>query len=322
MGEGEIIPPGGGHLARIEPSLPVPSERPDISGASSDEQLISIWLSQSNLSAHTVRLYSRVAMKLLKWLPKGIKGATVLDISAFEISLRKLKMLSKHTEMSAVRSLFRFAERTNYIVKSPAHVHANRRPADRKRQRILSEDEVWALIDHAGSHRNAMMLAFLYGTGVRISEFRMLTWKDSALAVIGNKQLQVVTVIGKRGVLRDVPVPLWAEVDRPASADDDDAMFPAVEEGLHPWPAISESALRWIVREAARRAGINRAVSPHWFRHSVCTHLQDHGVPPKDVQVLLGHASLDTTTGYSHADLVRKGAPSDILKRRKPDDRS
>lgn len=312
-GEIEIIPPGSAAAALKQMELVA---RPNISGASTDEQLVSVWLAGVR-SPHTARLYNRSAMLLLAHLDKsgvGIVHATVRDVATFEDTLRHQKDKSRHTIMAAIRSLFRFAERTNYVFKSPAHIRPNRRPPNSMRERCLTEDEVWSLIDHAGSERNARLLRFLYGTGVRISELRWLTWKRLYIVAYEGRKVQVVTVLGKREIVREVAIPGFAELARPADAHDDDAIFPVEEAGLHPWPAIGESTIRWIVREAALLAGIRKAVSPHWFRHSACTHLQDHGVPPKDVQRLLGHASLDTTTGYSHGEF--KGAPGDVLARR------
>ena len=56
-----------------------------------------------------------------------------------------------------------------------------------------------------------------------------------------------------------------------------------------------------VVRAAAKRAGIDLPVSPHWFRHAHASHALDRGAPIHLVQATLGHASITTTGRYLHA---------------------
>jgi integrase/recombinase XerD len=56
-----------------------------------------------------------------------------------------------------------------------------------------------------------------------------------------------------------------------------------------------------IVQEAARRAGIEQMVSPHWFRHAAASHALDNGASISLVKDQLGHSSLEITSVYVHA---------------------
>jgi integrase/recombinase XerD len=56
-----------------------------------------------------------------------------------------------------------------------------------------------------------------------------------------------------------------------------------------------------MVKRAARKAGINEAVSPHWLRHALGSHAIDHGASLPEVQSTLGHGNIATTSGYLHA---------------------
>ena len=60
-----------------------------------------------------------------------------------------------------------------------------------------------------------------------------------------------------------------------------------------------------ILREAARRAGITKRISPHTLRHSFATHLLEGGASIRQVQELLGHESILTTEIYTHLDRTR-----------------
>jgi integrase/recombinase XerD len=64
---------------------------------------------------------------------------------------------------------------------------------------------------------------------------------------------------------------------------------------------LHRTTVERIVTRAARRAGIDKHVSPHWLRHALASHALDRGAPIHVVQQTLGHASLATTSKYSHA---------------------
>src|SRR5262245_56652062 len=63
---------------------------------------------------------------------------------------------------------------------------------------------------------------------------------------------------------------------------------------------IDSKTVWYAVREAARRAGIKKKVTPHRLRHSWATHLLERGTDLKTIQVLLGHVDMESTTIYLH----------------------
>ena len=71
--------------------------------------------------------------------------------------------------------------------------------------------------------------------------------------------------------------------------------------------AMTPHGVRQVVSAAARRAGIAAAPSPHWMRHACASHSLDRGAPVHLVQQTLGHASLATTSRYTH---TRPGQPA------------
>jgi integrase/recombinase XerD len=69
--------------------------------------------------------------------------------------------------------------------------------------------------------------------------------------------------------------------------------------------ALTRIMVFTIIREAVERAGIDKTVSPHTFRHSFATHLLAGGASIRQVQEMLGHESIVTTEVYTHLDTTR-----------------
>jgi site-specific recombinase XerD len=70
--------------------------------------------------------------------------------------------------------------------------------------------------------------------------------------------------------------------------------------GSIPGRAITRRAIFDACRKAAKDAGISKAVHPHSLRHAFATHLLEGGVDLRKIQLLLGHAKLETTARYLH----------------------
>jgi len=82
---------------------------------------------------------------------------------------------------------------------------------------------------------------------------------------------------------------------------------------------MEDRSLRYVCRQAAKRAGIKRRVHPHLFRHACATHMLDAGADLRTIHVLLGHADISTTARYLHVSMQRLRAvhsPFDALQLR------
>ncbi|HPB43336.1 MAG TPA: tyrosine recombinase [Candidatus Syntrophosphaera sp.] len=149
--------------------------------------------------------------------------------------------------------------------------------------------------------RNRAMLELLYCTGLRVSELLGLTTHDFNFTenVIlvrgkGSKQRFVPFVESVSDIIRD-----YVDQTRPAllKLANTDIMFLNNRGGK-----LSRMGFWKILRQAALEAGLKQEITPHTFRHSFATHLLEGGVNLRIVQVLLGHASLNTTQIYTHVD--------------------
>jgi integrase/recombinase XerD len=227
---------------------------------------------------------------------KPLAAVTLQDLQDFADSVAELSPASRYRALSAVKSLLAFGHRLGYL---PFDVgRALRLPAVRGRlaERILPEAGIHRMLSLEPGERNRAILTLLYASGVRVSELCGLRWRD----VQSNGDSAQVTVFGKGGKTRAIrlPVSVWQQLTRLRGADDGaQPLFRSRKKG----GALTPVGVLRIVRRAARRAGIDVAVSPHWLRHAHASHALDRGAPIHLVQATLGHASITTTGRYLHA---------------------
>ncbi|HUK15596.1 MAG TPA: tyrosine-type recombinase/integrase [Bryobacteraceae bacterium] len=265
-------------------------------GSAEDSRLVEIWL--HGRSEHTARAYRADVDRLRSNLGKPLAAATLADLQRFADSLGGAAA-TRHRTLSAVKSLLAFGHRLGYLAFDVGR--ALRLPAVRNRlaERILSEADLHGILSLEPNPRNRAVLALLYASGVRVSELCGLSWRDLQAHGEGGQ----ITVLGKGSVTRSIRIPpsVWSLVAglRSPKAGIDDPVFPSRKKKAG--GRLRPLAVLRIVRQAAARAGIAGAVSPHWLRHAHASHALDRGAPIHLVQATLGHASISTTGRYLHA---------------------
>jgi integrase/recombinase XerD len=143
------------------------------------------------------------------------------------------------------------------------------------------------------------MLEVLYATGLRVSELVSLK-----LGQINLNQ-GVTRVLGKGN--RERMIPLGEEAVRWLKAfisgARNDILLDRSTDYLFPTrrgDRMTRQAFWHIIKRYARKAGVDRELSPHTLRHAFATHLLNHGADLRVVQMLLGHSDLSTTQIYTH----------------------
>ena len=274
------------------PALPAPPREP-----AQDDQLIQLWLSMKT-SPHTRRAYAADAGGFLAFVHKPLSSVTLVDLQAWSGRLGQgsLKPATQNRALTAVKSLLSFGHETGYLpfnIGAAVKLRPNR---DGLAQRILTESEVANLIAAAREGRDRLVLKLLYASGVRVSELCGLKWRDTLARQEGGQ----ITVFGKGGKTRSVLLgpKVWEQLlSIKGAAKAVDPIFPS-RKGRE---ALDPSQVRRIVYTAARKAGLEQKVSPHWMRHAHASHALDRGAPIHLVQATLGHASITTTGRYLHA---------------------
>jgi len=185
----------------------------------------------------------------------------------------------------------------------------------RKLPLILSREEVKAMLEAPAKLRTRTVLSVLYGSGVRVSEAIQL--KPSDIDARRNV-LWVRQGKGRRDRQTLLPAKLldllrqYWRTHRPG-----EWLFPASDQKR----PIPPKTIYLAGRSAAQAAGIKKPVHPHSLRHAFATHLLESGTNLRTIQILLGHAHLETTARYLQvADVaVRSTAsPLDSLDLRFP----
>ena len=266
----------------------------NVSGADTDAQLVNVWLS-TKASPHTRRAYAADAARFLGFLAgKSVARATVADVQGFADSLEGATS-SRARTIGSIKALLSFGLRVGYLRFDVGRAIKAPKAKDGLASRILTEEEALRMIALAPAGRDAVMVRLAYVSGVRVSELVGLVWSDAQ----PRDDAGTITVLGKGQKTRTIllSAKAWAElVGLRGGAADDAPIFPS-RTGRHLDPS---AALRAIKRIAVF-AGIKRPVSPHWLRHSHASHALDRGAPVHLVQATLGHASLATTSRYTHA---------------------
>lgn len=271
---------------------------------------------ERNLSPHTRRAYLSDVRQLAAWLAEGAQPDRVGpdEVRAFLASLhRRRHPTTLARKLAALRSFFRFLVREGRCSLDPtAGMAAPRAP--KRLPRPLAVDDCQALMEMesgdaepgALSLRNRALVELLYGAGLRVGEAVGLDVRDVDL------HRGDVRVLGKGGKERVVPLPAaarealrrWIESRRTPGLLAQ-PLFTAGGAGREGPRRLSARSVRRVLRARALRAGIAERVHPHRLRHSYATHLLDMGADLREIQELLGHASLATTEKYTAVSAER-----------------
>lgn len=264
-----------------------------------------------NLSPITTRLYIGAAERFAKYYGRSPDRLGPEQIREFLLHLldRKVSVSTVQLYRSALRFLYvntlhrkSFAEEIVPIRRCP------------QLPTVLSSEEITRILDRTINLKHWTVMATLYATGLRVSELMRLKVDD-----IDSQRMLIHVREGKGRIPRDIGLsPALLERLRTywRKEKPKEWLFPS---GQYSDRSLDDGTIRLICRQAARRAEVKKRVSPHVFRHSCATHMLEAGADLRSIQVLLGHANIQTTARYlrvSIAHLQTIPSPFDALKLR------
>ena len=204
--------------------------------------------------------------------------------------------------LSGIRSFFNYLLLAGDLESSPAEFIETPK-FGRSLPDILSTEEIDRIIaavdrSTAKGRRDSAMLEVLYSCGLRVSELTSLRLGD---LFFGEGYIRVT---GKGDKQRLVPVSAVARDKIQCYLDERPRKFAGADTLFlnNRGKALSRVMVFTIIRDAAHRAGIDKTISPHTFRHSFATHLLEGGAGIRQVQEMLGQESIVTTEIYTHLD--------------------
>lgn len=269
-------------------------------------------------SPHTTKNYLVDLMQFLAFLKKkdasfveggelGVRKITSDTIREYLASILQEKSApSVARKLATLRTFFQYAIRRGWTDKNPAKEVASPKVPKRV-PKFLTVDEVFALLaashgEDEASQRDEAVLELLYSSGLRVSELVGLNVSDLDL------KDETVRVLGKGGKERIVPVGTKAReaLERYLTLRVSTPRNIATAIFLNrSGDRISVRSVERMVTKYLRRAGIQKAVTPHVLRHTFATHLLGAGADMRGIQELLGHASLSTTQRYTHVGIEK-----------------
>ena len=241
-------------------------------------------------SEATRKDYVRHVRTFAAFLGRSPDTATSDDLRRFQLHMaqQQVSPWSINAAIAALRFFFTVTLERPDLVRPLRIVNE-----PRKAPVVLSQEEVARLLEAAPGLKYKAALSVAYGAGLRVSEVANLKVSD-----IDSERMTLRVEQGKGQ--RDRYVMLspqllellrnWWRAARPQVW-----LFP----GQNPVNPITPRQLNRAVTAAKDLAGIAKRVSPHTLRHSFATHLLEQGVDIRVIQVLLGHAKLETTALYT-----------------------
>lgn len=258
-------------------------------------------LCERGLSQNTIDAYSRDLKQFSEFLPPALHAIEAEHAIAFLSLLRQQQYASSSIARAliAIKMFARFLKKEGYTTEDFGRF-LDTPKLWQTIPDILSYSEVEALLAAPDTAtrtgiRDKAILEVLYATGIRVSELCGLCIYD-----VDDAQIKVC---GKGSKERLVPIAKKAVEAIDKYLNEVRACFDAEKKTLflsERGNPLNRIAVWKIVKQLAKRACIEKNISPHTLRHSFASHLLDAGADLRIIQEMLGHAHISSTDRYTH----------------------
>lgn len=260
--------------------------------------------SEKGLSSHTLEAYRRdiedfmaflKTQKNMSW--KKVKQQFVIDFIGFKKE-SGYATASLCRALIAIKVFFRFLKRED-IIDENVTLHLQSPALWQLIPEVLTPEEVDHLLQQPDTStirgaRDKAILELLYASGLRVSELCHLSLydvKDHEVKVKGKGGKERIVPLGKHAIHAIDQYLSFREGENRSSQ-------PLFLGRGH--CALNRITVWKMIKQYAKKAQIEKRISPHSLRHSFATHLLENGADLRVIQELLGHASISSTDRYTH----------------------
>jgi len=251
---------------------------------------LEIELKLRGFSKHTIDSYLRYNKKFMEFIKKDPKLIKNDDIKLFLSYLISDKKLSANSLNLIRASLFFFYNEVLELnmsnIKTPK--------IEKKLPTVLTKKEVIKLFDATNNFKSKLILKILYSSGLRVSEVTNLKFEDinfdekTGIVRQGKGKKDRIFILSKE--ITDDLTDYQKRLNKTQG-------YIFTNNKNNP---ISTRNIQKIIKNSAKKANINKNITPHKLRHSFATHLLESGTDIRIIQELLGHSNLQTTQIYTH----------------------
>ena len=266
----------------------------------------------------TVRNYKHDVEQFLAWLdcdesrfdPRSVTTEQIREWIIFRTEEGKLSAGSMNREVASRRAFFRWLHRTGAVEKDIFRMISTLKTS-RRLPAFVPESRMTTIVSECGpdsedfqTERNSLIILMFYACGLRLAELVGIDRSDfsadyTSLRVRGKGDKQRMVPILE--FLREKILHYLGLIERQnICISSEKALFLT-----HKGKRISRSVVYRTVQEELTRAGVQGKKSPHVLRHTFATHLLNGGADMREIQELLGHASLQATQVYTHNSIAR-----------------
>lgn len=242
---------------------------------------------------------------------RELDSITTKEINDYILKLIRTKGISPSQQNQRINAIKFYYEK---VAGLDIQLHfLERSKKSRELPKVLSEEEVLAILGSIQNLKHKSIIATIYSAGLRRSELINLRKQD---IFFDRKLIFIRGAKGKKdrtSVLADslsITLKKYLEEFRPNYW-----LFEGVNRNQY-----SSTSIAKILHRGARNAGIEKKVTPHMLRHSFATHLLEQGVDIRYIQTILGHGSSKTTEIYTHVSkksLAQIRSPLDTILTKK-----
>jgi len=280
------------------------------------------WFASRGYSPLTTSLRSDALRRFIRWAdergipkPQDVTRPILERYRRHLYHYRKengepLSFATQQQRLIPLRAFFKWLARENHILSNPASELELPRVHRKLPTRILSADDIEAVMAQTGVHgdlglRDRALLETLYSTGIRRSELINLKLYDidlkngSLLVRQGKGQKDRYVPLGSRAIRW---LKRYLEEIRPLIVIEPDEGTLFVHEFGEPF---SKNRLSDMIKKYLRAAGVDKPGAAHLFRHAMATHMLTNGADIRFIQAILGHAQLTTTEIYTHVTIAK-----------------